>query len=357
MSASQTLINLFPYVPGILATAGPLALASAMLAGAASLAAYSRRGRTRALIRAEALSEGLSEPSADFVAQALAGESIETARALIAAPDLMRQRLATDLGTVRRRENAERFAARAALLCDELGLRSPKMPGAPVLFEPIELRVGDEGEDDTHICWVVQIDESNLTLVSNEHCRWPIRTELLARRLGPGGDSFELTLLLNPMPGCHDWVVGHELLDAPHNRRSASRVACSIHAWLLPCTAGSYSLRGRLQVGESIDATALHALPAWERRHAVVVEDLSADGARLRVQTEIAQGDRFYLVLSDGDGEVRGLPLAEVVSARLADDGAHLLGTRFSAVRLKERRCLADFAHRASRSADASPED
>jgi hypothetical protein len=268
----------------------------------------------------------------------------------------MRQRLATELGTIRRHENAERFAARAALLCDELGLRSPTMPGAPILFEPIELRLTDQDDEPPHVCWVVQIEESNITLVSNQACRWPIRTELLARRMGPGGDSFELTLLLNPMPGCHEWVVGHALLDSPHNRRSASRIACRLDAVLLPCTAGSYSLRGRLQVGESIDTAALHALPAWERRLAVVITDLSADGARLRVHADVKQGERFYLVLSDDGGEVRALPLAEVVSARPADDDCFVLGTRFSAVRLKERRCLAEFAHRASKANELTPE-
>ena len=42
------------------------------------------------------------------------------------------------------------------------------------------------------------------------------------------------------------------------------------------------------------------------------------------------------------------LPLTEVVSVRTEDDGKSVLGTRFCAVRMKERMILADYAAEAT---------
>lgn len=344
----MTLINLFPQALGIATATSQLVVVGAVIAGAAGLAALSKRGRSRHLVRAVGAAHGLSVPSAQFAAQVLCGEGVETARALLDAPDLMRQRLAAELGSCRKREQAERFALRAALLCEELGLRPTAVPGAPVLFEPLLLRASDSVGAERVRAWVVQVDESNLALVAPRDCPWSIRTELLAQREGSGGDEFEVTLLLSPMPGCREWVVSHELVGAPHNRRKARRVACRIAAWLLPCTAGTYSLRGRLQAGERLDPEALRVLPAWERRRAATIEDISPDGARLIVEHDVDSGERFYVVLSDTDGAVQGLPLAEVVSVRDGNGTRRVLGTRFCAVRLKERRALADFAHEAA---------
>ena len=58
----------------------------------------------------------------------------------------------------------------------------------------------------------------------------------------------------------------------------------------------------------------------------------------------VARGDHFYLVLSQADGSVSALPLTEVVSVRSTEDGKAILGTRFCAVRLKERMIIADYA-------------
>lgn len=356
MAPAMTLINLFPHVVGIASATTQLVVAGAVIAGTAGLAALSKRGHSRHAVRAVAASRGLSGPSAQFAAQVLGREGVDTARALLDAPDLMRQRLAAELGNCRKPEHAERFALRAALLCEELGLRPLQLPGAPVLFEPLLLRASDADAAERVRAWVVQVDEGNLALVAPADCPWSIRTELLAQREGAGGDEFEITLLLSPMPGCREWVVSHELVEAPHNRRKARRIACRIAAWLLPCTAGTYSLRGRLQAGERLDPEALRALPAWGRRHPGTIEDISADGARLVVEHEVEHGDRFYVVLSDTDGAVQGLPLAEVVSVRDGNGARRVLGTRFCAVRLKERRALADFAHEAA-FAQASDDD
>jgi hypothetical protein len=345
----QTVINLFPHVAGRLQAMADLGLVVASVGSVVLVSVWLRGCHKREMVRLEARSRGLSPASADLLARVLGAEGGETIRALLRSPELLRQRLATELGRARQAEHASRLARGAAGITEELRLAIPPFDGAPRLFAPIAIRdPGDAGAAPVE-GWVVAVDESHLTLVALGGCPWPVRRDLSAAL--PGEEPFGVTLVLRPMPGCCEWVLGHELVDEGVNRRSARRFPCRIAAWTLPTTAGTFGLRARLQGGEPLDPEALRKLEAWPKRHPATIEDLSADGARIAVEHEVRRGDRFYVVLSDTEGRIAALPLAEIVSVRESESGERVLGTRFCAVRLKERVVLADFAQEAAATA------
>ena len=187
-------------------------------------------------------------------------------------------------------------------------------------------------------------------LVSPEACPWPARHDIRMERTEKRTEALVVNLQLRPMPGNREWVVGLDYQTNGLDRRCATRHGCSVAAWTLPTTAGAYTLRGRLQDGETLDRTALEKLEAWPRRQSVVIEDFSCDGAKLVMESEGRKGDHFYLVLERPDGSIAALPLVEVVSVRPDDAGRSQLGTRFCAVRLTERNILADYAQEVSSS-------
>lgn len=349
MAPLQTAINLFPPLAAQLQAIVDVGLVTAGVGGAVVLSVWLRGCHRRETVRLQARARGLSPVSADLLARVLGPEGGETARALLRSPELLRQRLATDLGRQRSHEAAARFARTAAAVADELRLSLPPFENAPRLFAPLLLTDPDDGEAAPVHGWVVAVDEGHLTIVSPAPCEWPVRRDLLAAP--PGGEPFTVTLVLRPMPGCSEWVLAHELVGAGINRRSARRFPCRIAAWTLPTTAGTFALRARLQGGEPLDAEALRRLECWPRRHAATVEDLSADGARVVLDHDVKRGDRFYVVLADDEGQISALPLAEVVSVRDGDKGRLVAGTRFCAVRMKERVVLADFAQAAAATA------
>ena len=78
--------------------------------------------------------------------------------------------------------------------------------------------------------------------------------------------------------------------------------------------------------------------------------DVTSTSTGLEAWTEFRKAP-FALVLSELDGHVAALPLAEVVSVREAEEDVTIAGTRFCAVRLKERVILADYARSVSQTA------
>jgi hypothetical protein len=326
-----------------------------------------RRSQLRAAVNLEAQDRGLSRETAAFVSRLFWRGGPDCARELMRSPDLLRNRLATDLSSFRHLEVASRFADKIATLCAELNMRVQAFPGAPLLFEKVSISDPSDPDMSPSVAFVVAIDEQSYSLICVDECPWPVRHDLnlLRSEAEPGAIRSEtseaslasasgredgaqvVTMTLRPMPGSREWVVTHDLLTAGVERRSAQRRACHVEAWLLPTTAGAYTLRGRLQERGSVDIECVQRLEAWPRRQRVTVEDLSCDGARVATDHEVRRGEQSYLVLSHADGSLAAMPLLEVVSVR-NEDGRQILGTRFCAVRLKERMVLADYAQEAA---------
>src|SRR6185436_12807694 len=124
-----------------------------------------------------------------------------------------------------------------------------------------------------------------------------------------GGEPYSAALLLRPVPPAFEWVLTHDLVDVITNRRSAVRVPCRLQTFCLPDTGDPLLLRERLHRDESLDAETVRRSRSWSQRHGVTVLDLSADGARLAVDHEVALHQRLHLVLTAEDGTLAGLPL------------------------------------------------
>ena len=177
---------------------------------------------------------------------------------------------------------------------------------------------------------------------------------LLVRPQSPGSEPVLVTLLLRPMPGSPEWVLDHEFDYSGPDRRKTRRVGCQIPAWTFASSAGTYALRARLQLDQPVDMESLRRLPGWSERHQVMVEDISADGARLSITFGLDRGDRFYIALSRADGTIAALPLVEVVSCRPCADEQRLIGVRFCALRSRERDLLAEYAGTADRAGESA---
>jgi len=343
----ESLINLFPGVAASLAFIRDLAVLAGGIAGAGAALAWLRRLQLQAAVALEARGRGLSSEASCFLGHLLWRDGADAAREMLRSAEALRTRLGADLTAFRQTETAERFARRAAQLLDEMRLREALCASAPRPFEKVLLRDPAEPGAQPVVAHVLAVDADNIHLACTERCEWPVRQELHLQRGDQPTQTLVVTLMLRPMPGNREWVVSHDLLATDVDRRRAERKPCHIEAWALPTTAGAYTLRGRLQEGEALDPSALERLEAWSRRHPVVIEDLSGDGARLVVDRAVQRGDHFYLVLSRSNGPLAALPLTEVVSVRTDEQGKTVLGTRFCAVRLKERMVLADYAQEA----------
>lgn len=351
MAVLDSVINLFPGVAASLQFVKDLAVLGGAVALTGTGLAWLKRAQLRHSVALEAHGRGLSELSAAFLAGITWREGPETVRDLLRSTDSIRARLARELSSYRAADAACRFAEQSARLMNELHVRDPAFESAPLLFEKVLLTNGSGGEPLT--AFVVAIEEGNVHLVSPAICPWQVRQEVQLERTEKRADPLMVTLKLRPMPGNREWVVALDFQTNGLDRRCATRRGCHIEAWTLPTTAGAYTLRGRLQLGEPLEPCTLEKLEAWPRRQSVVIEDLSCDGARLVVEHVGRKGDHFYLVLATGDGSLAALPLVEVVSARSDEDGRSVLSTRFCAVRLKERNILADYAQQTALASEA----
>ncbi|MCB9898320.1 MAG: PilZ domain-containing protein [Planctomycetes bacterium] len=344
MAVAESLINLFPRVTGAGDALTDVALVLGGLSLAGGWAAWAHRRQRHESVRLVAVHHGLTEEDARFVIEVLGRDGPEAVRTLLRAPMALRQRLASELGRSHRLAGASRFAARAASLAGALRLRDSRFPCAPRLFEEVELRDPQDAAPPVR-AWVVQVDEERLAVVSTATCTWPVRKDLfLVRVQTEGADPVLVTLLLRPMPGSPEWVLEHEFDWSGSDRRRERRVGCQIPAWSFASSAGTYALRARLQLDQPVDMESLRRLPGWSERHQVVVEDISADGARLSATHCLERGDRFYVALSRPDGTIAALPLVEVVSCRPCGDDGRLVGVRFCALRSRERDLLAEYA-------------
>lgn len=348
MAVLDSLINHIPGVAASLAFVRDLAILGGGVVSAGMALAWFKRLQMRAGVALEAHARGLSDESACFLGKLLWREGSDEARELLRSPEALQTRLAQELSRFRYQDSAVRFAEQAGALMSELRLRTPLCNRAPLLFERVHLVDPADQDGAPLTAFVVGVDEENITLTSPNRCPWPVRHQLALRHTEGCQSHVDVTLILRPMPGNREWVLGHDLLGDQPDRRRAERRPCSIEAWALPTTAGAYTLRGRLQEGEELERCALERLESWDRRFRVVIEDISGDGARLSADSEIQRGDHFYLVLPREDGALAALPLTEVVSVRTEDDGKSVLGTRFCAVRMKERMVLADYAAEAT---------
>lgn len=354
MAVLDTLINLFPGVTASLQIVKDLAVLGGGVVLTGIGVAWFKRFQLRQAVILEARGRGLSIDSAELLARCLWREGPELTRDLMRSTDSMRARLASELGSFRHTDAAERFAVRAARIMEELRVRGASYEGAPLLFEKVVLTDPMQEQIDTRTAWVVEIDDEDIHLVCAESCNWPVRHDLHLARSEAEQNPMLVNLLLRPMPGNREWVVSHDFASSGVDRRHAVRRDCNIEAWTLPTTAGAYTLRGRLQDGAALEPCNLEKLEAWPRRQRVIIQDISCDGARLSVDHPVTRGDHFYLVLSQPDGAVSALPLTEVVSVRDDEQGLTILGTRFCAVRLKERVVIADYAED-SADAELSP--
>ena len=352
MAVADTLINLFPSVTGSAILLWDVALVLVGLSLAGAWATWSHHRRRRDAVRLVAIHHGLTEDCARFVAQTLGHDGPDTVRMLLRTPPALRQRLTSELGAITRPEWAARFATQAAALAGAMRLREPTYPSAPLLFEEVELRDPQDERTPAVRGWVVQVDDARLAVVSPARCPWPVRKDLLMVRVHDADhEPVFVTLLLRPMPGAPEWVLDHEFDYSGPDRRRTRRQACQIPAWTFASSAGTYALRTRLQLDQPVDMESLRRLPGWGERHQVVVEDISVDGARLSVTHCTDRGDRFYIALSRSDGTIAALPLVEVISARVCNDG-RLLGVRFCALRSRERNLIAEYAETADLHAD-----
>jgi hypothetical protein len=296
----------------------------ALLAVSGALWSFHQRAARRRAVLARARAIGLSPESAALVAQLFESEGPDSAEALLHEPEALRRHLARELRAAR--DDADAF------------------PGAPAPFSELRLYdPADPGVPDVH-AFVLAIDERSLLLASRADCPWPARRTLHA--VPPdarGAQAIELALMLRPAYPSWEWVLTHRLVGQVTNRRSSVRVPCRLETVILPDGDGAPALRAALLRDEALDEVALRRSPAWPRRTAATVMDLSSDGARLALRHELRVRQRFHLALRRPDGTLAALPLAEVVSVVSAEDGTLRIGTRFVTLRLRERLRLAEF--------------
>jgi hypothetical protein len=337
------LINPFPVLGGLTTTVHFAALGVlgvAFLFGAFSLLT---RWRRQAAVTELGRQRGLGEQSAAFLGSLFAGEGVDAAETMLAAPDLLRARLARELRRRHRDESALAYAARAAHLLEELNSIPPPFPGAPTPFLQLVLQDAADPKSDMVAAWVLSVDERNITIISRHDCEWPMRRELLATPPQGHGEPFRASLLLRPVPPRHEWVLTHDLVDVITNRRAAVRVPCCLQTSVLPDSGDTVLLRERLADQETVPADELRRLHGWAQRHAATVLDVSSDGCRLELEHEVALRDRFHVMFTAPDDRLAGLPLAEVVALQRASAGRVTAGVRFIGMRLKERTRLAEF--------------
>ncbi|MDG2150360.1 MAG: hypothetical protein P8N09_12645 [Planctomycetota bacterium] len=356
MAVLDTLINLFPGVAASLQFVRDLSvLGGAVLLTGIGLA-WLKHAQLRHSVTLEARRRGLTELSAEFLASIAWREGPEAVHHLLRSTNSIRARMARELGAFRDQQVASRFAVQAARLMDELKMRKSTLEGMPLLFEKVLISGGPTDRTPSVYAFLVEVEEDDLRLVSPGLCPWEEGREMHIQRTETCAEPLVVTLKLRPIRSNREWVASLDFRASGLDSRRATRRRCHIQTWTLPTTAGAYTLRGRLQSGLPLKPETLEGLKAWPRRQAVVIEDISCDGARLVVKHDRRRGDHFYLALSTADGFLVALPLAEVVSARQNETGSFVLNTRFCAVRLRERNLLADHAQQAATSTAVTPD-
>lgn len=326
-------------------------LSLAILGTVVAIAVMAVRVHRRRGSLGHAHDRGLSRGSALFLARALGTERPTTVRALLEAPDLLRERLASRLSRLSRRESAERFSRSAAQLLDELAVRRPVFEGAPLLFERVIVRDRTRPGGPSVTAFVADVDEQTLTLITPHDCPWTSRQEIeidLPER--HRREHFDARLQLRPAADDPEWVLDHSLEVEQGNRRLVPRVPCELDVWLLRPSVEVATVRDQLRGTRPPSPGALQHTDAWVARHRAHMIDLSTHGAGMLAHHEVESGQRFYVAVVEGD-VVIALPLAEVVDCRPCPDGQLRLGTRFYGMRLKERMRLADLVRRLSRQA------
>ena len=352
MSPLPAVINPFPWEGSVpLALAGLAAdflvvamIGTVVAVGVMAVKVHRRRGSL-----GHARDRGLSRSSSLYLARALGRERATTIRALLEAPDLLRERLATQLGRLSRRESAERFSHGAAKLLDELGVRAPLFEGAPLMFERVIVRDRTRPNGPSLTAFVADLDEHTLTLITPHPCPWPARQELSVELPDRSRDeTFEARLQLQPRGDDPEWVLDHSLEIESGNRRLVPRVPCDRDVWLLRASVEVSAVRDQMRSKRPPRPGTLQRTDAWVARRRARLIDLSTHGAGLVVHHDVLLGQRFHVALFE-DGTLVGLPLAEVVDVRPRPDGRLRVGTRFYGMRLKERLRLADLVRRISR--------
>lgn len=321
------------------------------LAGAATLW---MRWRRRIAITALGQQRGLGEESAGFLGRLFAGVGMDAAETMLAAPELLRARLARELRKRRRVESAQEYAEKAARLLEELNTITQPFPDAPTPFMQLALQDAADPNSEIVTAWVLSVDERNISIISRHECAWPMRRELLATPPAGHGEPFRASLLLRPVPPRHEWVLTHDLVDVITNRRAAVRVSCCLETNVLPDSGDTVLLRERLADQETVPADDLRRLHGWAQRHKATVLDVSPDGCRVELEHDVALRDRFHVLFVAPDDRLAGMPLAEVVSLKRASAGRVTAGVRFIGMRLKERTRLAEFVRGLAGSATAS---
>ena len=343
MAPPVALIKCFPVLGSIATTVNLIAVGVLGLALMAAAARLLLRWRRQAAITELGRQRGLGEQSAAFLGGLFAGEGMDAAETMLAAPDLLRARLARELRRRHRDESATAYAAKAAHLLEELNSIPPPFPGAPSPFMQLALQDAADPKGEVLTAWVLSIDERNITLISRHDCDWPMRRELLATPPDGHGEAFRASLLLRPVPPRHEWVLTHDMVDVITNRRAAVRVPCCLHTHVLPDNGDTVLLRERLADQEAVPADELRRLHGWAQRHVATVVDVSSDGCRVELEHEVALRDRFHVMFVGPDDRLAGLPLAEVVALQRSTAGRVAAGVRFIGMRLKERMRLAEF--------------
>ena len=343
MAPPVALIKCFPVLGSIATTVNLIAVGVLGVALMAAAARLLLRWRRQAAITELGRQRGLGEQSAAFLGGLFAGEGMDAAETMLAAPDLLRARLARELRRRHRDESATAYAAKAAHLLEELNSIPPPFPGAPSPFMQLVLQDAADPKSEVLTAWVLSIDERNITLISRHDCDWPMRRELMATPPEGQGEPFRASLLLRPVPPRHEWVLTHDLVDVITNRRAAVRVPCCLHTHVLPDNGDTVLLRERLTDQEAVPADELRRLHGWAQRHVATVVDVSSDGCRVELEHEVALRDRFHVMFVGPDDRLAGLPLAEVVALQRSTGGRVAAGVRFIGMRLKERMRLAEF--------------
>jgi hypothetical protein len=352
VSTSGILINSFPAVIAPFGTLGLTVLALVLAAGVGGVFVAWSHNRRRRLICQLARSRGLSEETSDFLGQIFHKDGLDTAETMMAAPELLRGRLARNLRQWAG-ESPEAYAERAACVLEELGLSKQPFNGAPQPFDQISLLDAGDPECDGVTVWVISVDERNLTVVSPSECPWPMRRELIASPRDGHGEPFRAALLLRPVPPRHEWVLTHDLVDVITNRRATDRVPCELPTHVLPDSGDHVLLREKVAQEEVVGLEDLQKRRGWAQRHGAIVRDLSPEGCKLEIDREVALKDRFHVVLLGPEEQLAALPLAEVMDLQGGPEGHAMVGCRFVGLHLKERMLLAEFVRELARSIES----
>jgi len=338
----------------LVGTLGMAVLMLVLVAGAGGAWMLWSRRRGSRLIGQLARSRGLSEEAADFLAQIFHKEGLSVAETMMAAPELLRGRLARNLRQWAG-ESPESYAERAARVLEELGLAKQPFSGAPQPFDQLILLDAGDPECDGVTVWVISVDERNLTVVSPSECPWPMRRELIASPREGHGQPFRAALLLRPVPPRHEWVLTHDLVDVITNRRATDRVECELSTHVLPDGGDHVLLRERVAQEEHVDLEDLKKRQGWAQRHAATVHDLSPEGCKLELDREVALKERFHVVLLGPEDALAALPLAEVMDLQRGPEGHAMVGCRFVGLHLKERMLLAEFVRKLALTLETDP--